>query len=118
MKAILINPADKTVKSIEIGSHYSEIYKVIDCNTFECPVIFPNQDTLYCDEEGLFKVQDGGTLMKNWGYPILGKMIVIGSNDEGESQDCVSTVEEIQSLIVHWLSKEESERFRNMNGFY
>jgi hypothetical protein len=111
MKAILINPELKQVSQIEIGSDYREIYAAIECNIFSAPVTFENEDTLYCDDEGLFKRQKGGTLMKDWNYPILGKMIIIGSDDEGESVDCKSTVEEIESLIVRWLDENESERY-------
>lgn len=113
MRAILIDPVAKTVTEIEIGADYTEIYKAIDCDCFACPIIYENSDTLYCDDEGLFKEQKGGVLMTGWRYPILGKMIVLGGDPEtGESKDAESTVEYFTSQIK-WLTESQAKDYQS-----
>ena len=113
MRAILIDPTAKTVTEIQIGTDYKEIYKAIDCSCFACPIEYDNGDTLYCDDEGLFKEQKGGVIMSGWNYPILGKMIVIGCDVEtGESKDAESTVEFFTSQIK-WLTESQAREYQN-----
>jgi hypothetical protein len=113
MRAILINPADRTVTEIQIGPDYKEIYKVIDCECFTCPVSFENEDAMYCDDEGLFKEQEGGIMMKDWAYPILGKILILGTDIEtGESQDAKSDIKELERQI-RWINKATAERYRS-----
>ena len=52
MKAILINPHEKTITEVEYSGNYKEIYSLIDCRTFDCVRITPNED-MYIDDEGL-----------------------------------------------------------------
>ena len=112
MRAILINPADQSVTEITIGTDYKEISKVIDCDLFSCPVDFENGDTMYCDDEGLFKEQEGGIIMQDWAYPILGKILILGTNrSNGKSIDAKSDIKTLASQI-NWVSKERAERYR------
>lgn len=99
-KAILINVEAQTITETTIG-HYSDIYTAIGngCNTFECPVQLENGDTVYVDENGLYHDPKGCFIMTNWGYPVLGNAIILGSDDEGESVDCKSTVEELKAKV-------------------
>ena len=113
MRALLINPADKSVTEVVHNGDYRQIYELIDCQTFACPVIFPNEDTLYCDDEGLFNPDIiGGIMMVGWSSPIVGKCLILGADIEtGESVDAVSTVEEITGQITKWLSAEDARDY-------
>jgi hypothetical protein len=99
-KAILINVEERTLTYVNVG-HYSDIYKHIgnDCDTFECPVSFYNNDTIYCDGEGRLKDFKGGFMMDNWIYAIIGNGLILGTDGEGDSVDCITTIEEIKSKI-------------------
>jgi hypothetical protein len=99
-KAILINVEAQTVTETTIG-HYSEIYKAIGkgCSTFECPVQLENDDTVYVDECGLYHDPKGCFILNGWNYPLVGNAIILGSDDEGESVDCQSTVEEVKARV-------------------
>lgn len=112
MRAILINPELKQVTEIEVGGDYKEIYKVISCDTFSCPVTYDNNDCLYCDDEGLFKPQKGGIIMKNWYYPILGKILILGTNEDGESADAKTDIRFFENQIT-WLNEAQAERYRS-----
>ena len=112
MRAIIINPEKKEVTEIQIGSDYKEIYKAISCDTFSCPITYDNNDSLYCDDEGLFKPQKGGVIMEDWYYPILGKMLVLGTDENGESVDAKSDIKFFTDRIT-WLDEAKSERYRS-----
>lgn len=113
MKALKIDTKLKQVIEIELEKGLKPIYEQIgnDCNTFACPVTFDNNDALHCDDEGLFHEFDGGIMMKDWSYPIVGNLLVIGTNDEGESVDCKTTKEQLEKQII-WVSKDKCEQFR------
>lgn len=113
MRAILIDPEKRSVTEIQIGKDYKEIYKAIDCSCFSCPIEYDNADTLYCDDEGLFKDQKGGVIMKDWDYPVLGKMLVLGTDIEsGESKDAESTLEFFTNQI-RWLNDYEAKGWQS-----
>jgi hypothetical protein len=52
MKALLINPIEKTIEEVEYNGDYKQIYKYIDASPFGV-VDIPNDDTIYIDDEGL-----------------------------------------------------------------
>ncbi len=99
-KAILIDVQAQTITETQIG-HYSDIYAKIGngCHTFACPVEFDNGDSLYIDDEGLYNDPKGCFIMKGWSMPVVGNAIILGSDEEGESVDCQSTIEEIASQL-------------------
>lgn len=104
MKALLIDPVEKTVTTVEHNGDFHQIHDLIGCGTFDCPVTLENEDTLYCDDEGLYKDQKGGIIMEDWAYPILGKILVLGTDDEGNSVDVKTTAEEMTQLIT-WVGE-------------
>lgn len=102
MRAIKIDVEQKKVYHVEI-SDWKEIAPAIGngCSLFACPITFENGDTLYTDEEGLLKPEMIGCFsMSDWDYPLVGNALVIGSDDDGESVDPSSTLEEIEKLII------------------
>lgn len=106
MKAFKIDPKNKTIEEIVIN-RWQGIYQHIseECCTFCCPVQFENDDTIYADDEGLFHTIEGGIIMKDWKYPILGNTLLIGEDREGDIDDVKTSLEELQSKII-WVSKE------------
>lgn len=99
MKAILINVQTKTIEHIEVGNDYKEIYGIIGngCTTFTCPITLDNNDTMYCDDEGLFHDQIGAIIYPEWSYPLVGNVLVMGTCAEtGETVDVRSSIEEIK----------------------
>jgi hypothetical protein len=102
-KAILINSENKTLSYIQLSDDYRDIYSAIgnNCNMFCCPVTFENMDTIYADDESLLRFDDikGGFIMEDWHSPIIGNAIILGTDNEGESVDCKTTIEQIQPKI-------------------
>lgn len=115
MKAILINPEKQTVEFVEIEKGIQAIYDMIGCRTFTCPITLPNNDAFYCDDEGLYNPEIIGGIFypEAWSHPLVGKTLIIGTDEEGESVDCKSTVEDILNSpefgALEWVSKERAE---------
>lgn len=113
-KAILIDVTNKTVTNCEIN-HYKEIYPLIGngCTMFTVPVELENMDAIYVDDEGLLHDEmKGGFILEGYHSPLIGNAVIQGTDDEGESVDCKSTLEEIAARIT-FLTPEQSEQWRN-----
>lgn len=112
MKALLIDPATKTVSEIEIEEGIKAIQKAIgdECTTFACPITLDNNDCFYVDDEGLFHDITGGIMMKDWNFPIVGKIVVLGTNNRGKSVDVKTKADDLAKLIF-WQSKENCKKW-------
>lgn len=123
MKAILIDPTERTVTEVEHTNDYRNIYKLLDITSpFDARQINEKGDTVFFDDEFLFKVEDGephdyflllGKLA--FGDAIGGKGLILGST-EGESVSTKLTVEEVRDNVawlrrrlVGWSPSSESE---------
>jgi hypothetical protein len=112
MKALLINPSNKTVTEIQIEKGINAIYNAIGngCTAFSCPITLDNEDTFFADDEGLFHDIIGGIMMKDWSYPIVGKIVVLGTDKKGNSVDVKTKADDLAKLIF-WQSKENCEKW-------
>lgn len=118
MKAILIDALSKEVKEVQVSGGGDSIYEQIGngCTTFCCPIVLDNGDTMYADDEGWFNFQFdeeteegnmGGFAAEGYMYPMVGRFLILGCNEEGESVDCKSSVEDIKNYITRWYSASE-----------
>ena len=100
-KGIKINVDKQTFEEVALGNDYREIYDVIgnDCSTFEVPVTFENNDAMYVDEEAFSKPFQRGIIMKGWTYPILGNVLILGTDSEGNSCDAQTCIEDLKKQI-------------------
>ena len=114
MKAFKINTEAQQVEEIQINT-WKDIAPAIGngCRCFSIPVIFDNEDSIHCDDEGLFNTIEGGFMMKDWSYPIVGNSLLIGSDEEGEMVDVKTTKEELEKSIT-WVSKKDAEAWADL----
>ena len=103
-KAIRINVETKSFEYITLGDDYKEIYGAIGngCDTFCVPISFENQDSMFADDESLLREHDikGGFIMDDWHSPIVGNAIILGTDDEGNSIDCLTKIEDIMNQVT------------------
>ena len=101
-KAIKINSELQTLEFVTLGNDYKEIYPIIGekCTMFACPIIFDNDDTMYVDDDGMFQGYKYGFMMRDWQYPILGNAVILGTDDEGDSVDAKSLIEDFKGELV------------------
>tara|TARA_R100001460_G_scaffold108383_1_gene159310 strand:+ start:2217 stop:2657 length:441 start_codon:yes stop_codon:yes gene_type:complete len=103
MKALFIDPTDETIRFISYDGDYKSIYRILGCRTFEAVYPFNNGDTLWIDEEGLLKDSNFAFNIRadnpKFNQTIMGKALVLGTDTEGESIECKTTLEDLKSRI-------------------
>jgi len=101
MKAILIDPQNKSVTEVTVGKGLAAIYKMLDCSMIEAPVNYPNGDVMYCGEEAwlTYEETDTGFMFPEWSYAILGKALIVGTTPNGNDRDCKSKVSDFKNII-------------------
>lgn len=121
MKAIFINAKEQHIDQIELQAGNQAMYNKIGfgCALVELVSNEFNNDGLFCDEEGVFDGHsaDGdnhfgflwciskvkGTFQRY--FLICGNAIVIGCDEEGESQDCKTPINEVKKRVLFLPSK-------------
>ena len=97
MKAILIDPYDRSISEVEYNGDYKQIYDLIDSPS-RCFDIarLENGDGIYVDDMGMC---DGLKLFTYNDYPLAGKALILGSDEEGDSTPPFVTLEEVKKNV-------------------
>lgn len=111
--AIKIDVVNQDVYPVQIvPNKLDDIYEQLACDIFTCPLTFDNNDTLFVDDEGLFV--EPSTLLGAFyiegfsSQPLFGHGLIVGVDDEGETDEVLSTVEEIKKKVT-FLNDETAE---------
>jgi hypothetical protein len=99
MKAYLIDPYEHSITGVDYSGDYKDIYKLIDCQTFDC-VGFNGDDTLYVDDEGLYKDNPEFFMIKGYSQPLCGKALVLGTDRDGNSIRPVVSLTKLKSMVT------------------
>ena len=113
MKAILIDPKAKQVMQIDYSGDYRHIYEHLSFQNAEGMTHKPRAfdvvrtpiggDGSYVDDEGLYAPAEDkhwcSITYKEQDMLLVNRSLVIGCDDEGNSTDCASTVEDIRQRI-------------------
>lgn len=94
--AIFIDAVNKEIKEVQI-KRFDDIYTLLGCRSFECPIVYPNNDTLYLDEDGIN--QEVGFEIKGGHYTYTGNGLIIGANNDGRSINAKHTVEQVKRMV-------------------
>lgn len=102
MRAILINPENKTVTEIDIGKgELEDLYRAIDCTCICMPLRFDNGDFLVMDDEGLLKESNYFWHFKGATQVLAGKAIIVGpETEDGDILPVRSSVEEVAEWVL------------------
>lgn len=101
MKALLIDPFQKTITEIEHDNSLEDIYRHTRCDTFTTVMIDRHGGTLFVDDEGLLKPFDSQAFFKidTYADPLAGYAMVVGTDDEGETVDVAYTIDQIKARV-------------------
>ena len=105
-KAIFINADTREITEVGFnGSVLQETYKLIgnDCSLVQTGAYFTGNDSLMVDEEGYFKEGLDGFYIHDKGF-FYGNAVVWGCDEEGESADCKTSIQEIKANII-WVDR-------------
>ena len=106
MKAILINPFNQTITEVKYSGNFKEIYKLIDCGTFDC-INIDDDNTLFVDDAGLLK-ENRYFYWKDY-TNLAGKALIIGV-DYQTGEDCETSwsLQKVENM-VEWLPEGHKE---------
>ena len=107
MKAILIDTPKQTIEIVDYSVDYKDIYTLLGCELFTSVYLEGvGQDTLYVDDEGLYVENQVFFNIKGCSQPLAGRGLILGTDDivvsviEGESIDCMSSLEQIKDMVT------------------
>jgi Domain of unknown function (DUF3846) len=99
MKAILIDSVNREVKEIEIGKGIDEMYKFLQCECFTVASYLDKEDAIFVDDEGLMNGTDNFFTFEGAHQPFAGNGLIMGCDDEGESEDCKISFDEVKEKV-------------------
>lgn len=102
MKAYLIDPFTQTITEVEYNGDYRNIYTHIDAEIFTTAQFNDFGDTVFVDDEGLWKEEQEFFLVAGYPQPLAGKGLVLGCDDEGESVEPSITIDQLRAS-VDWI---------------
>lgn len=105
VKGILIDPFACEIKEVEHdASDFKHIYSLISHESMpvDCFTIVHLEDAgdaIYVDDEGLLKSCARFFVLAGYHQPLAGKGLILGCDDEGETQSCKAKIEQVRGKI-------------------
>lgn len=102
MRGILIDPAAFEITEVQLetdNDRLQQIYDLLRCDTFDC-VGLANGDTLYVDDNGLATGSPFHFIVADYLQPLVGRGLILGTNDEGESVAAKTILEDLRKRIT------------------
>jgi len=100
MQAILINPFDKTIEEVDYSGDWRDISSLLECDIFTTAYFDDTDDSVYVDDEGLYVEDQAFFTIGDYPQPLAGRGLILGCNDEGDSVDCKTTLEEAKAMVT------------------
>jgi hypothetical protein len=97
---LLIDPFEKTITHVQYGGNFREIYKLIDCDTFD--VVRCGRYDLFVDDEGLFKEDQKFFMVDNYPQPLAGKALATSCDKDGNTIPPNITLDELEARVM-WI---------------
>ena len=100
MKALLINPENRSLEPIDIKSR-EDIVKLIGYDTIESDAVGTAGDRLFFDEECFLRGTQGRFQIDNV-IPVSGKAVIVGTADDGSTlRDVVTDADSLRSRLKY-----------------
>lgn len=111
MKAIYIDPSIQGYGWIE--GDFDDFRAIqdallVDCFTVVCCI---EGHTIFCDDEGLLKGPYYFTKFSTYPEPLAGRLLILGSTEDGDSCDCKLTNEFIEGEIEFMILPEVQKMY-------
>lgn len=108
MRTILIDPEAQTIEELDFEGNYKDIQRIIGCSCFttvsvgNARIVKTPNDALFIDDEGL--LNPSGFVFQFYDAKLVGKGLIIGCNDEGESAPAGIDISEVRNN-TQWLGE-------------
>lgn len=99
---ILIDPFTNTITEVKF-SNLQSIYNLLDVQLIQVGEYLENGDVIYVDEEGLLNNQGntrGFRFIGGANSALVGKGLIVGTSDEGETISCKTLLEEAEDKLL------------------
>jgi hypothetical protein len=101
MRAILIDPFEMKITEVDYSGDFEDIYKLIQCGTFDCARIDDHGGTIYIDDEGLINDKPQAFFAHDaYPQPLAGYGLVLGTDDEGDTVAVTYTLDEVKAAVL------------------
>jgi hypothetical protein len=105
MQAFLIDPYKETISEFNYTGNFEDINKAIESRCFTVVNLDQKGNGMFIDDEGLLR--DSLSLEKfikisSYPDPVVGKGLVLGCDDSGESISTTLTIDELRSMVQFW----------------
>jgi hypothetical protein len=105
MQAYLIDPYEKSITTVSYSGHFEDINRLIGSRVFDLVHLNGHGDDAYVDDEGLLRgdlSQERFIKFASYPEPIVGKALVLGSTEDGESAEPKMSHEELSNDVQFW----------------
>ena len=100
MKAILINPENRSIDAIDIDDR-NDIVRLVGYDTLESDAVGTEGDRLYFDEECFLRGTTGRFQIDTI-IPVSGKGVIVGTTGDGnELRDAATNIDDLRSRIKY-----------------
>ncbi len=100
MKALLINPATRSIEAIDIGSQ-AELASLIGYETIESDAVGTAGDRLFFDEECFLRGTTGRFQVDTL-IPVSGRAVIVGTTDDGATlRDVATDIDDMRNRIKY-----------------
>jgi hypothetical protein len=98
MKAILINPENRSIEAIDINGR-DDLAKLIGYDTLESDAVGTAGDRLYFDEECFLRGSSGRFQIDTL-IPVSGRAVIVGTTDAGDTlRDAATAIEDLRRRV-------------------
>jgi hypothetical protein len=98
MKAILIDPENRAIESVDIDDR-DDIVRLVGFDTLESDAVGTAGDRLYFDEECFLRGTTGRFQIDTI-IPVSGKGVIVGTAEDGSTlRDAATGIDELRSRI-------------------
>lgn len=109
IRAIVINPEDRTVSERQIEPTLGALYDVIGASCVDT-IRIAQGPVVWVDDEGLLQGRTHGWVPVGWGsQPIMGAGVITAIDRYGDPQSTTATVDQIRGIIANWYEGESPE---------
>lgn len=99
-RGILLDPATSSITEIEVPANWRAIAPAIDADLFDVVRVRDDGHVLYVDDEGLLKSPvHTATIWHGYPSPLVGKLLLLGTNSEGDTISATMSVEEVRNSV-------------------
>jgi hypothetical protein len=105
MRAILIDPVEKSFTEIEYNGNWKTIAPTLGCELFD--VVYTDFGDVYVDDEGLLKPDQKFFHIRGMSQPFAGRGLVFGLvGPEGETTPATVSIEDLE-LNVKFMTRQK-----------